>query len=130
MRDVNNGWLLRYIHSNTASAFFFLVSLFVFPDCFYLCDIFIIFIVNPLVIGVKRFLSKLMFRGRGKGNHSILFSNFSAKRPPLWGWGNKRGYASKPNPNSLSDEDFSEWFRGFEDGREIFLYKPFKTVLN
>ena len=22
MRDVNNGWLLRYLHSNTASAFF------------------------------------------------------------------------------------------------------------
>jgi len=27
MRDVNNGWLLRYLHSNTASAFFFLVYL-------------------------------------------------------------------------------------------------------
>ena len=23
MRDVNNGWLIRYLHSNTASAFFF-----------------------------------------------------------------------------------------------------------
>ena len=26
MRDVNNGWLIRYLHSNTASAFFFSVS--------------------------------------------------------------------------------------------------------
>nr|YP_010033054.1 apocytochrome b [Tuber calosporum]QOW39559.1 apocytochrome b [Tuber calosporum] len=25
MRDVNNGWLIRYLHSNTASGFFFLV---------------------------------------------------------------------------------------------------------
>lgn len=25
MRDVNNGWLVRYLHANTASAFFFLV---------------------------------------------------------------------------------------------------------
>ena len=25
MRDVSNGWLIRYLHSNTASAFFFLV---------------------------------------------------------------------------------------------------------
>lgn len=25
MRDVNNGWLVRFLHSNTASAFFFLV---------------------------------------------------------------------------------------------------------
>ena len=23
MRDVNNGWLIRYLHTNTASAFFF-----------------------------------------------------------------------------------------------------------
>ena len=27
MRDVNNGWLIRYLHANTASAFFFLVIL-------------------------------------------------------------------------------------------------------
>ncbi len=27
MRDVNNGWLVRYLHSNTASAFFFLLYL-------------------------------------------------------------------------------------------------------
>uniref|UniRef100_UPI0030DE32CD apocytochrome b n=1 Tax=Ophiocordyceps sobolifera TaxID=94213 RepID=UPI0030DE32CD len=27
MRDVNNGWLVRYLHSNTASAFFFLMYL-------------------------------------------------------------------------------------------------------
>ena len=27
VRDVNNGWLVRYLHSNTASAFFFLVYL-------------------------------------------------------------------------------------------------------
>jgi len=27
MRDVNNGWLIRYLHSNTASAFFFIVYL-------------------------------------------------------------------------------------------------------
>jgi len=25
MRDVNNGWLIRYLHSNTASAFFFFI---------------------------------------------------------------------------------------------------------
>jgi ubiquinol-cytochrome c reductase cytochrome b subunit len=27
MRDVHNGWLIRYLHSNTASAFFFIVYL-------------------------------------------------------------------------------------------------------
>ena len=35
MRDVNNGWLVRYIHSNTASAFFLLVYLHVGRGMYY-----------------------------------------------------------------------------------------------
>jgi ubiquinol-cytochrome c reductase cytochrome b subunit len=35
MRDVNNGWLIRYMHSNTASAFFFLVYLHVGRGMYY-----------------------------------------------------------------------------------------------
>jgi len=35
MRDVNNGWLIRYMHSNTASAFFFLVYLHIGRGLYY-----------------------------------------------------------------------------------------------
>ena len=35
MRDVNNGWLIRYLHSNTASAFFFLVYLHIGRSLYY-----------------------------------------------------------------------------------------------
>lgn len=35
MRDVNNGWLIRYLHSNTASAFFFLVYLHIARGMYY-----------------------------------------------------------------------------------------------
>lgn len=35
MRDVNNGWLIRYLHSNTASAFFFIVYLHVGRGLYY-----------------------------------------------------------------------------------------------
>jgi len=35
MRDVNNGWLVRYLHSNTASAFFFIVYLHVGRGLYY-----------------------------------------------------------------------------------------------
>ncbi len=35
MRDVNNGWLLRYLHSNTASAFFLLVYLHIGRGLYY-----------------------------------------------------------------------------------------------
>jgi ubiquinol-cytochrome c reductase cytochrome b subunit len=35
MRDVNNGWLIRYLHSNTASFFFFLVYLHIGRGIYY-----------------------------------------------------------------------------------------------
>nr|YP_337876.1 cytochrome b [Aspergillus niger]ABA33721.1 cytochrome b [Aspergillus niger] len=35
MRDVNNGWLVRYLHANTASAFFFLVYLHIGGGLYY-----------------------------------------------------------------------------------------------
>ena len=35
MRDVHNGWLIRYLHSNTASAFFFLVYLHIGRGLYY-----------------------------------------------------------------------------------------------
>ena len=35
MRDVNNGWLIRYLHANTASAFFFLVYLHIARGMYY-----------------------------------------------------------------------------------------------
>jgi hypothetical protein len=82
-----------------------------------LCDIFIIFIENYLdkkrllYINIS-LLKKLMISGKGRGNSCNLFSK-----------GNKRGYASNPkNPlDSLSDEDFSEWLRGFVDAEGNFF---------
>lgn len=35
MRDVSNGWLIRYLHANTASAFFFLVYLHIGRGIYY-----------------------------------------------------------------------------------------------
>ncbi len=35
MRDVNNGWLLRYLHANTASAFFFILYLHIGRGLYY-----------------------------------------------------------------------------------------------
>ncbi len=105
MRDVNNGWLLRYFHSNTASAFFFLVSLSIIITCFYLCVIFIISTVD-LIKKILRGTGLLKLISRGKGN--------------------KRSYVSNPKTplNSLSDEDFYEWFRGFVDAEGCFLIVP------
>lgn len=117
MRDVNNGWLIRYLHSNTASAFFFVVSIHVFIFCFSLCVSFIIFIENPSVystpLGTNSSLpTKLECTGKGEGNPGDLSST-----------GNDSGHISNQNNplDSLSYEDFSEWLRGFIDAEGCFL---------
>lgn len=113
MRDVNNGWLIRYIHSNTASAFFFLVRFCVFFHCFYF-DIFI-FIVNHLVatipLNIQTRLQIELLSNLGEGKHGYL---------PGVG---KIGHTSNSkNPlDSLSDEDFFEWLRGFVDAEGNFF---------
>jgi len=150
MRDVNNGWLIRYLHANTASAFFFLV-ISVLSYCFSL-DIFNINLpvtTMPLYAN-NSLLSKLVssppsYAGRGskltgsppatlaggppleeeysspgEGKHSYL--------PPLQKLaegkvGDKVGHTSNPKIplDSLSDEDFFEWFRGFVDAEGSFF---------
>lgn len=35
MRDVNNGWLVRYIHSNGASMFFFVIFFHIFRNIYF-----------------------------------------------------------------------------------------------
>lgn len=117
MRDVNNGWLIRYLHANTASAFFFLVSIYVFIFCFYLCVSFIFPIVNSPVYStlldtISSLLIKLNCTGKGEGNPGGLSSV-----------GNDTGHISNQNNplDSLSDGEFLEWFRGFVDAEGCFL---------
>ena len=73
MRDVNNGWLIRYLHSNTASAFFFLVENYEDFSCLY----FDIYTENnsmttvPLVFNTVLF-SKLKPSSQGTDNPGSL----------------------------------------------------------
>ncbi len=106
MRDVNNGWLVRYLHSNTASAFFFLVC--TFYICFYLCVIFIDAFIPFFLLKESRY----------EEVESVNFSNV----------GNEIDFTSnqKNSLNTLSDEDFSEWLRGFIDAEGNFFIQVFE----
>lgn len=105
MRDVNNGWLIRYMHSNTASAFFFLVNI-VF--LFRLSSLFLLFI---LMLSEVVYLKNLKY--------SSLESNTESLK-------------KKKSLDSLSDENFYEWFRGYVDAEGCFfiqiLENRFKLV--
>lgn len=100
MRDVNNGWLVRYIHSNTASAFFLLV-LYILYYCFY----FINFILNPLTTIIPldinmRIQSIFEFSYKGV-EHDKNFSK-------ILGNSTINTYNQKNPLDSLCDEDFFE----------------------
>lgn len=127
MRDVNNGWLIRYLHANTASAFFFLV-LFAFNlICFYLCVIFYLknytrlfappIHIPTLSASVLGLVTQCSYSGSGENKHGDLSSieneshTINASTFPLYS-------------NSLSDSDFSEWLRGFVDAEGCFYIHP------
>jgi hypothetical protein len=99
MRDVNNGWLIRYLHSNTASAFFFLVEKFEFSSGLY----FDIFTENnpvtTMFLGINTgLLSKLESSSQGEGNQGSKnpFDEIAPTSNP------------KKPLDSFSDEDFFE----------------------
>ena len=106
MRDVSNGWLIRYLHSNTASAFFFLVSIACY--CFYLC---VYNHCNSITFIFYNFY--LMFY-----NGFSLLKDCGSVDP----YKNIKSSSTfiDNNKYSLSDEDFNEWFRGFVDAEGCF----------
>ena len=51
MRDVNNGWLIRYIHANGASMFFIIVYSHMFRGLYY-----VLICIHANTYGVRVFL--------------------------------------------------------------------------
>ena len=90
MRDVSNGWLIRYLHSNTASAFFFLVCIAYY--CFYLC-----------VYNYCNIITLIFY------NFYLMFYNGSSMLNFI-PYNNKKSSSTfiENNKYSLSDEDFNE----------------------
>lgn len=107
MRDVNNGWLVRYLHSNTASAFFFLVYLHIGRGIYYgsyryprtlvwaIGTVILILMMGTAFLGYV--YSPKWFNISNKGN--IKYNKVNSKR-----WFNqsivKRGYSTnRPSDN-------------------------------
>jgi len=117
MRDVNNGWLVRYLHSNTASAFFFLVPIGESFCGFYL-DIFYAGTPNEinapsLCAGIENLPMTVISSGINIGLLSKL--EYNSKK------GKGASSLHTKNPlDSLSEEDFLEWFIGFVDAEGCF----------
>lgn len=128
MRDVSNGWLIRYLHANTASAFFFLVA-----HNFYL--FFFTFIINYPVATIIPYsifdllTSQLTIKGPLMELNEVHGKRLTySPMAKTQGVGvaltsSKQENISKFNIalNSLSDENFHEWFRGFVEPHHILF---------
>lgn len=133
MRDVNNGWFIRYLHANTASAFFFLVILCADFDLYFaLC--------NPFFTLNKPCIKHLLPKSATLNNSRALLPLYKARRHswtlPSTLCIQSRGIKScaklhvidseisqtpnYPRLDSLSNKDFDEWFRGFVDAEGCF----------
>lgn len=137
MRDVNNGWLVRYLHSNTASAFFFLVILYVdFVVYFSLCNPFFTFYkpcithlisedvtCNNKTARALLLLSTASKHGRGLPSALRMQSRGIKTQSKIPLDVASETVTLTPNPlslDSVSNKDFAEWFRGFVDAEGSF----------
>lgn len=111
MRDVNNGWILRYMHANVASFFF----IFVYAQ-FY--NIYLLF--SHFNIYLRGFLKKSV--------NSFLYFNISLYKKIIEDFLNmfKPSLSHSLNLNlynnkkSKEDKDFLQWFTGFTDAEGSF----------
>lgn len=102
MRDVNNGWLIRYLHSNTASAFFFLVYLHIGRGFYYasyraprtlawvLGTIILILMIGIGFLGYEELAQN---KSNNYKSSALLIKTFN----------NKRNYSTLRNPNVIND---------------------------
>lgn len=145
MRDVNNGWLIRYLHSNTASAFFFLVTCMIIfrtiflthffdyiPNFLLYLFMFIILIIKEITEELALFFSVAEENGLTSGRQirfvphglvlaikALKFSRVSVTKSKV-----NNEIDCQNHFNLLSDKDFYEWFRGFTDAEGCFHISP------
>lgn len=131
--SISSGWFIRYLHANTASAFFFLVNICAdFAVYFSLCNPF--FTLNKPCI--KHLLTKnatlnnsrvLLLLSKARKQNRTLPSTLCIQSRGIKSCAKIHGIDSEISQtsnnkrlDSLSNKDFEEWFRGFVDAEGCF----------
>ncbi len=95
MRDVNNGWAVRYAHANVASFFF----IFVYAQVFFININYSLFIIDSIFSTIN------LFKG--------IIESFLNVIKPIPKTVNLY--------NQISDKEFLQWFVGFYDAESAFI---------
>ena len=133
MRDVNNGWLIRYIHSNTASAFFFLVYLHIGRGLYYgsyqnprtlvwsIGVVIFILMMATAFLGYKRSPKWSKFNNSGFNNNKLRVNSaqtFGRDRLTT-----KRYYSTAKNPPINNNSKILDDFIKEKKLRPIYCYE-------
>lgn len=117
MRDVNNGWLIRYLHSNTASAFFFIVYLHIGRGMYYgsyraprtlvwtIGTVIFILMMATAFLGLSNSPKWFKFNTNTKNNfkkHNSFYKPFTKSNKP--GKIGIRHFSVTPKRNSISQQ--------------------------
>ena len=111
MRDVNNGWAVRYTHANVASFFF----IFVYAQ-----------ISNIISIKLLNSQHKINLISNNKFNFADFFkskiiTDFLNIIKPKNMTAENNQKIEQPSPSSNLEKDFIEWFVGFSDAESSFM---------
>ena len=134
MRDVNNGWLIRYLHSNTASAFFFIVYLHIGRGLYYgsyraprtlvwtIGTVIFVLMIATAFLGYKR--SPKWFKSNDNINSLVNNRNKFKHFTPKATRSNTaaRNYSIKINPNNNETDPIVEKFLIDKNLRFKFIY--------
>lgn len=130
MRDVNNGWLIRYLHSNTASAFFFLVYLHIGRGMYYgsyrspRSLVWVLGVVIFLLMIVTGFLGLLnspkWFKFNNNNKNNIFNGkNYNSKSTNIFNSYYNRPIFSINTPSIIGKRYFSETLPGKQNSEEL-----------
>ena len=129
MRDVNNGWLIRYLHSNTASAFFFIVYLHIGRGMYYgsyraprtlvwtIGTVIFILMMATAFLGLSnspkwfKFNNNNTFRGRIHNSNNVNKFNSFYTRPSI--------FKGVKQPNTIGIRYFSETSPCKQNSQEV-----------
>ena len=144
MRDVNNGWLIRYLHSNTASAFFFIVYLHIGRGLYYgsykaprtlvwtIGTVIFILMMATAFLGLSN--SPKWFEFNHNNNNNVNKFNSYYTRPGIFTSVNKsntigRRHFSITSPQRLVSEELTK-FISEKNLNPVFIYEDLsdKTV--
>jgi len=124
MRDVSNGWLIRYLHSNTASAFFFLVYLHIGRGMYYgsyKAPRTLVWVIGTVILILMMAIGFLGYLDIAQNDHNIKTIRTFNKIKTTRTFNNKRYYSTYRNTDLVACALINDFLKS-KNLKPVFIY--------